>query len=252
MDDNEDHDEWLRTKKRKFHRPAAPVVAATAVGITDGDDCPSGTEDETTYVKTKYHPELAAMGLVRTAQQLNSTKQNKRRATMARLDKAARPHVEARTASIRTNAGMQSAEIAPKRIVSAVQEWWDTRRATISAQQGQSVTGDLVSEVPQRAYSTDNGATTVPLGAVHTEVTEVTEVVEPAEAAASATPKPTRTRNLANERLQNEKRARVRAEGKARCAAKATFTKSYRLTSKTTGEQAARMGVHRWPATAID
>ena len=44
MEYNEDHDEWQRTKKRKFHRPAASVVA-------EADDPALGEEDEITTTR---------------------------------------------------------------------------------------------------------------------------------------------------------------------------------------------------------
>ena len=263
---------------------------AQEAGTTDASYRPEPTTNDddtnigTTQAKGHVHPELAAMGLVKTAQQLNADQQNKRRAQIKK-------HYGSSTAAGVRSAATSSSTGEPTRIVKAVREWWDRRRDALALQQGPSVSGDLVSEVTQGACgssmaprSSDHSALVVtddlqqsgddlsaPVDFKHTgdAAAPAPTVAAVSEGESEATTgdgtlhgalagrvKPVRNRDLANERKQNAKRARARADGKAAASAErasaatkeeetgaySNVHKRVRLNYKTTREQAAALG----------
>ena len=169
---------------------------AHEAGTTSADLFQSGTSGTAPAATTEGITAcgtMSSLGLVVTPQQLNAAKQNKRRAAEAKIARAACADSSTRTGSWQMGAGA-----GPKRIVGAVQEWWDKRRTTLPEHQGPSATGCSKDEnEPAHGHAEEADCAPVPVEASSTA----------AATATSSTAKPARARNLANEQLQNAKRA---------------------------------------------
>ena len=154
---------------------------------------PNATADGTVAQGVQTHPEFSTMGMVVTPQQLNAAKQNKRRAAEAKISRASASDASTRTGSWNMGTGEGT-----KRIVGAVQEWWNKRRrhADSICDDGHEASDAAGDPTPVRGRGEETDDAPVATIAITTE-----------DAAASSAAKPTRTRNLANEQLQNAKRA---------------------------------------------
>ena len=198
--------------------------------VEEGDDGTTGLP-----FRQVAHPELASMGLEVTAQQINSTKQNKRRALEAKHNRGTTGEYPKLPSTAKPDSSQYNG--GPRRIVNAVREWWDAKRgcdrpcpsepATVTASTNDPPAG--ADELHEQA------AETCPSGV---------------DAAPSSTPKQSRTRNLANEQWQNTKRAMARAEKRAERGEAASSStdargsdvpKRFRITSKMTSEQTVQL-----------